>query len=229
MKLKALGGFLFLTLLSGAAIGKGFYGSVQPIPQKIQQQMQGYTWHKGCPLSLKAMRYLTITYYGFDHKDHVGHLIVLKNIALETLEIFQGLYQQKYPIESMVLPSSFKSKDDWKSTEHDNTAAYFCRKDDQVLNRFSPHSFGIAIDINPLYNPSRVAKNKVQPEQGKTYLARKKHHQGMIRSDGKVVKLFAQYGWKWGGYWPDAEIDYMHFQKAMDHRYTCTNLVFTKM
>ena len=151
---------LFLQLLATVTIAQGFYGSVQVIPKKIQQQMTGYTWHKGCPLPLSTMRYLTITYYGFDHKDHIGHMVILDQLALETLKIFQSLYQHKFPIERMILPYHYKSTNDSPSTTADNTVGYFCRSDAQTPNKYSSHSYGISIDINPRYNPAAISKNK---------------------------------------------------------------------
>lgn len=216
--------FLFYSTLSAAS---GFYGSVQPIPQKIQQQMKGYTWHSNCPVALDKLSYLTITYYGFDHKDHIGHLIILQNLAMETLQMFQTLYQHKFPIQRMVLPYTFKSTNDWASTEQNNTVGFFCRKDDQSLNKFSTHSYGIAIDINPLYNPAAIGNHKTQPQNGKIYMNRHKKHQGMIQPGDIVFNTFTQHGWKWGGFWQPSEIDYMHFQKDMDHIYTCSHLTLT--
>ena len=204
-----------------------FSGSVQPIPNKIRKHMIGYTWNKNCPVPLDDLSYLSITYYGFDHKNHIGHLIILNNLALETLQIFRTLYRHKFPIERMVLPSSYKSTDDWKSTEHNNTLGFFCRKDDQTTTQFSKHSYGVAIDINPKYNPAPVSNHKVQPENGAKYLNRKLKHQGMIKKNSMVVNLFTHYGWNWGGYWPPTEVDYMHFQKAMDSHYTCTHMIYT--
>ncbi len=199
-----------------------FHGSIEPIPEQIKKEMVNQTWYQGCPMELDYMNYLTISYWGFDHKTHVGHLIVLKKLAGETLQIFQELYQIKFPIERMVLPHIYKSKDDWKSSENNNTYAFFCRKDEQNPENFSPHSYGIAIDINPVYNPAVVADGKIQPEAGKKYLDRKISHEGMVND--AVVQIFARHGWKWGGYWSSNNVDYMHFQKDMDEHYICNSL-----
>ncbi|HSW69141.1 MAG TPA: M15 family metallopeptidase [Gammaproteobacteria bacterium] len=207
----------------------GFRGSVSPIPSEISKNMIGHTWHAGCPLPLDRMSYLTVTYWGFDHKPHDGHLIVLDLFAGEVLQIFHDLYQIKFPIEKMVLPDKYASQKndwssiDWKSSEDNNTSAFLCREDDQTQGQFSPHSWGIALDINPVYNPSRVAGNKVEPASGKKYFNRSLNHEGMI--DEKVVAIFAKHGWKWGGYWAKDKTDYQHFQKDMDEHYMCPVLL----
>jgi hypothetical protein len=206
-----------------------YHGSIQAIPPDIANKMIGHAWHSGCPLLLKNMSYLTITFWGFDHKPHEGHLIVLNMLAGETLQIFHDLYQIKFPIEKMVLPDTYTSQQndwlaiDWKSSEDNNTSGFLCREDDQTPGQFSPHSYGIAIDINPVYNPSRVAHNKIEPESGKKYFDRQLNHEGMINE--KVVAIFARYGWRWGGYWPKDKIDYQHFQKDIDEHYSCSTLI----
>lgn len=205
----------------------GFKGSFEPIPTNLQQQMKGYTWHKGCPMPLKNLSYVTLSYWGFDHKTHVGHVIVLRSVAADILDIFRQLYAIKFPIDKMQLPSTYQATDDWPSTEDDNTAAFFCRKDDQTTANYSPHSYGIAIDINPVYNPSIVTASKqhgtVQPAKGKTYLNRQLQHQGMITT--QVVRIFAEHGWKWGAYFSEGK-DYMHFQKDMDSHYSAPVLIY---
>ena len=210
----------------------GFRGSIEPVPKNIVEKMQGHTWHKGCPLPLNAMSYLTVTYWGFDHKPHQGNLIILNILAGETLQIFQELYQIKFPIEKIVLPDAYSSQKndwlsiDWKSSEDNDTSGFLCRDDDQTPGQFSPHSYGIALDINPVYNPSRVANNKVEPESGKKYFDRNQNHQGMINE--KVVAVFARHGWKWGGYWAKDKIDYQHLQKDMDEHYMSPTLINIK-
>ena len=125
----------------------------------------------------------------------------------------------------MKLPSTYKATDDWPSTEDDNSLGFFCRQDQQSKNKYSPHSYGIAIDLNPLYNPAQVSSKrqdksiKIQPEQGKPFFSKRTGHQGMINKDSEVVRIFAQHGWKWGGFWHSPETDDMHFQKDMDSHY----------
>lgn len=65
----------------------------------------------------------------------------------------------------------------------------------------SMHSFGCAIDINPDVNP--FTKNGKPQSSGDSNTK--------IRTNNSVVvKIFAKYGWGWGGRYGD----YMHFSKA---------------
>lgn len=224
MKKTLLAIIISLSTLYGSANAQSvFRGSMEPIPEPVAKAMQGYTWHKGCPVPLDQLSYLTVSYWGYDHQPHEGHLIVLNILAGETLQIFQKLYQMKFPIEKMVLPEKYQSKDDFKSTDDNNTYGFFCREDEQSPGDFSPHSYGIAFDINPVYNPARIAHGKIAPAAGKKYFNRKFQHDGMI--DEKVVAVFTQSGWKWGGYWSEAKKDYMHFQKDIDENYSCPYLI----
>lgn len=219
----------FMFCISLCYAQDNFHGSVDSIPAKIAERMLEHSWHNGCPLPLKSMSYLTVTYWGFDHKPHEGNLIVLNALAGETLQIFQELYQIKFPIEKIDLPDIYASKKndwlslDWTSAEDNDTYAFLCRDDDQTPGKFSPHSYGIALDINPVYNPSIVANNKVEPESGKKYFDRNLRHEGMVNE--KVVAIFAKHGWKWGGYWTKDKLDYQHFQKDIDEHYICPTLI----
>lgn len=233
MKIKFLPTVLTLLLFSmnNSYAEEGFRGMVEPIAEKIAVQMKQHNiWHTGCPMPLNNMRYLTVTYWGFDHKSHEGHLIVLKNLAGETLQIFQDLYQIKFPIEKMLLPETYArtQKDngeniDLKSSEDNNTYGFFCREDGQRPGEFSPHSYGIALDVNPVQNPAKIANHKIVPITGKQYFDRNLQHEGMVNE--KVVAIFSKYGWKWGGYWKEEKLDYQHFQKDIDEHYTCPTLI----
>lgn len=215
---------LFFVISQASA---GFSGSFEPIPKSIQKQMIGTTWHKGCPMALNKLSYLTLNYWGFDNKIHQGHLIVNRMIAADTLDIFSQLFAQKFPIAKMQLASNYKAKNDWPSTEDNNTVAFFCRIDDQSPGKFSSHSYGIAVDINPVYNPGILSKTKsglvVQPKKGKKYLDRQLAHPGMIGE--KMAQLFAQHGWTWGKYFEHGK-DYMHFTKLLNAHYMAKTLVY---
>ncbi|CEK11377.1 hypothetical protein [Legionella hackeliae] len=66
-----------------------FKSKISSIPTDVQQQMKRYTWHKGCPVSLNDLRYVSLTHWGFDKKPHQGVLIVDKALAKEVTQIFK--------------------------------------------------------------------------------------------------------------------------------------------
>lgn len=198
---------------------ENFHSSISNIPASIQQLMIEKSWHKGCPLTLNQLAYLTLSYWGFDNKPHEGELIVYKEIAQNTVDTFRELFQIKFPIESMQLPERLSNKS--TILKDNNTSAFYCQTDAQSPNKFSAHSYGIAIDINPVYNPSMIANHKVYPESGKKFLDRKLRHKGMIREGDSAFGILTKYGWYWGAFFP--EVDYQHFQKLLIKHYLITS------
>ncbi len=176
----------------------------------FQKIFKKYTWHPGCPVPLKDLKYLNLTYYGFDHKTHKGILIVNKKLAEEVVEIFLQLYTQKFPIERMQLMDDFKGNDVLAMTAN-NTSAFNCRQITRNSAVYSLHSYGRAIDINTKLNPY-VKGNIVLPKNGKPYADRSKPFSGKINLGGEVYQAFIQKGWVWGGSWTSLK-DYQHFEK----------------
>ena len=107
---------------------------------------------------------------------------------------------------------SHYNADDERSMSANNTSAFNCRN---IANtsRWSKHSYGKAIDINPVQNPC-VIKTKVYPQidAAKPYKARILKHPAMIKKGDLVYRLFKQNGWNWGGDWKSLK-DYQHFEK----------------
>ena len=183
----------------------GFAGTVSPIDAATQARM-GSSWHPGCPVPLADLRYLTVTYRGFDNSDHTGELVVAAAVADDVVAIFHDLYDLEYPIASLRLVDDFGG-DDNASMAADNSSAFNCRP---VTGGggFSEHSYGTAIDLNPVQNPY-LSGSQVQPEQGRAYLDRQQAP-GVILPGDSVVTTFADHGWSWGGAW-SGPIDYQHF------------------
>jgi hypothetical protein len=72
------------------------------------------------------------------------------------------------------------------------------------------HANGLAIDINPKQNP--YVKNGKSIPAGSEY---KLNNMGTIEPDSKIVKVFKEKGWVWGGDWKSLK-DYQHFQKNIE-------------
>ena len=176
---------------------------------------EGNSWRKDCPVPLKDLRYLQIKYRDFNGQDRTGELIVHKNTVHEVTNIFSELYKIGYPIRKMRLVSDFKGSD-WQSIEADNTSAFNCRKA-TGSKKWSKHSYGRAIDINPIENPYISRSGRISHQKSLKY--RKRVHKkstyadkAVLLKDDKAVKIFKKYGWKWGGDWKGIK-DYQHFSK----------------
>lgn len=195
----------------------GYTAHISPITSEIKSRMlRGHSWHRGCPVPLANLRYLRMTYRGFDGRDHSGEMVVHANVANEVTQIFGELYRNKYPIRKMELVSRYGGND-FKSIEADNTSAFNCRKATGSRN-WSKHSFGKAIDINPIENPYITNKGHIYHK--KSYKFRVRKHKNLnhnadkamlIRGD-KAVKIFTKKGWRWGATFREAR-DLQHFHK----------------
>ncbi len=156
----------------------------------------------------KDLKLVTVTYYGFDDKLHQGQLVVHKRIAREVKEIFKLIRKIKFPIEK-VIPLTEYNWSDEESMKDNNTSSFNYRfiSGSRVI---SMHARGLAIDINPKQNP--YVKNGVITPQGALYNVDAK---GTIKTGSKIIKIFKDRGWTWGGDWKSLK-DYQHFQKELE-------------
>ncbi len=146
----------------------GFRSSIAMIDTATAARMSG-SWRPGCPVALKDLRYLTVTYRGFDNADHSGELVVAEAVADDVVTIFHELYDDGFLIASLLLVDDFGGSDD-ASMVADNSSAFNCREVTGGTG-FSEHSYGTAIDLNPVQNPY-LSGDVVLPDQGRKYLNR---------------------------------------------------------
>lgn len=150
-----------------------------------------------------------VSYINVNGEREMGELVVNEEIAEEVVDIFRDIYKCKFPINKMI-PIDFYDCNDDKSMEDNNTSCFNYRLV-SGSRKLSDHSFGRAIDINPLFNPF-VKRKKVSPENGKMYIDRNLQEEGMIQKNDCVVNAFKIRGWHWGGDWKHSK-DYQHFYK----------------
>lgn len=205
-----------IILVLTSTIWAEYRSSISPISPEIKQRMvKGNSWREGCPVSLNDLRYLRLTHINFSGKEMMGEIIVHKEVSAEVAEIFATLYDVGYPIKKMRLVSDYKGSD-WQSIESDNTSAFNCRAA-TGSKKWSKHSYGKAIDINPIENPYISRKGYISHKASETY--KKRLHQkssyadkAVLLKNDKAVQIFKKYGWKWGGDWSGVK-DYQHFSK----------------
>ena len=166
-----------------------------------------------CRVSYDDLRYVRILYIDFDGGSQEGELMVHRKVAGDVIDIFYKLYQKRYPLASVRLVDDFgQPGDDGNSMRANNTSA-FCYRQVTGTAHLSWHSFGAAIDINPLQNPY-MNKGRVSPEEAREYLDRKDKRPHMIDHSDYCYKVFIAHGWKWGGDW-NGDKDYQHFYKEL--------------
>lgn len=203
---------LCFTLAAAHAADAPEVFAVAPIPPALMQKIRTSTWHAGCPVPPEDLRQLTLTYWNFDRQRAPGLLIVHKDVAEEVAQIFRDLFEHQFLIQKMTPVEEYNGDDD-ASMAANNTSAFNCRDVTGQPGKFSNHSWGRAIDINPLTNPY-IKGDKVLPPEGRQYLDRTQAFPGSILAASFIVKRFAQSGWQWGGTWSDRK-DYQHFEKPL--------------
>ena len=157
---------------------------------------------------------LKVQHVDFEGKTQQGILICNKAIAADLREIFAELYKAKYPIER-IRPISEYGNDDERSMQANNTSCY-CYRTVEGTTKLSKHAQGLAVDVNPLYNPC-VRRRKdgtllIQPTTGKPYVDRSRQFKYKITRQDLCYQLFTQRGFRWGGSWKTIK-DYQHFEK----------------
>ena len=188
--------------------------SVQPIPDSVFLRMQGRSWPEGCTIRRSDLRYLRLSHYDAEKKQHVGEMVCNKAIANDLLEIFRELYRQKYPIERICLIDDYNADDE--QSMRDNNSSCFCYRRISGTTKLSKHAQGMAVDINTLYNPyvrtGRNGRRIVEPATATKYVDRRKSFPYKIVKGDLLHRLFLQHGFKWGGSWRTMK-DWQHFEK----------------
>jgi hypothetical protein len=190
-------------LLPPPADGR-FRSTAGPVPAAVAERS---TWAPGCPVTLAQLRYVTVTFRGFDGRAHTGELIVHRDVAGDVVAVFRRLFAADYPIERMHV-TTVEERDAAPTGDGNNTGAFTCRSA-VATTRWSEHAYGRAIDVNPFQNPY-VKGPLVLPELAGAYARRDRGLPGMITAGGPVVAAFRSVGWSWGGAWRSSK-DYMHF------------------
>lgn len=202
---------LFPFVAFAAERDAGFTSS--PIDSVVFARMKGKSYKDNCTIPLSELRYLRVLYYDFDGNVCQGEIVCNKLISNDLLEIFEALFNACYPIECMVLIDDYDA-DDERSMTANNTSCFNFRTV-AGTNKLSAHSRGMAIDINPLYNPyvKQVrGKTVVSPLAASAYADRSKAFPHKIDRNDLCYKLFVAHGFRWGGAWRSSK-DYQHFEK----------------
>jgi hypothetical protein len=197
----------------GQNMVKSFY--YEELTKEIKDRINGKSYGKNCDIPYEELRYVRVLHWGFDDQPHSGEMIVNKAIAKDVIEIFTELYEAKYPIERMILVDEYDA-DDNTSMAANNSSAFNYRVIEGT-KRISLHSYGMAIDINPLYNPYvHVVDGEriVTPVEGEKYEDRSLDCAYYIHAEDVCYQAFIKRGFTWGGDWKNTK-DYQHFQKVL--------------
>lgn len=153
---------------------------------------------------------LDVRYFSTDDKIHRGQILVNKRIEKNIEHIFEFMLEHEFAVYQAVPIVKF-DWDDMKSMKANNSSG-FCYRDVMNTKRKSKHSTGMAIDINPLFNPIRwKSPNKHRPNIPEGAVLDTTNN-GTLYPNHPVVEEMKRLGFKWGNqfrrYWDDH-----HFEK----------------
>ncbi|MCR5302236.1 MAG: M15 family metallopeptidase [Lachnospiraceae bacterium] len=189
---------------------ESFYA--EEISDEIFARMEGKSFPEECTTSREDLRYLHLLYRDIEGRAHEGEMVCNAAISSKLIDIFRKLYEAGYPIERMVLIDDYDA-DDMASMSDNNTSCFNFRVVSGTA-KLSKHALGMAVDINPRYNPyvyTRDGETHIEPDNGADYTDRSADFDYKIDTDDLAYKLFTEAGFTWGGAWKNTK-DYQHFQ-----------------
>ncbi len=199
------------TDISEQTYAEGF--TYSELPQDIVEKISGVSYVDNSNISLDELRYCKILYNDFDGNVQNGELICNEQIAQDLLEIFYELYNSGYQIESVKLIDEYDG-DDTASMLANNTSCFNYRVVEGT-QKLSKHAYGLAIDLNPFYNPyityNKDGSQNISPAGSEAYADRDSSFPYKIDENDLAYKLFTEHGFKWGGNWNSVK-DYQHFE-----------------
>ena len=185
-----------------------FHSTISAVPLAVLDRS---TWSVGCPVTLAQLRYVTVSFRGFDGAAHTGELLVNTKVAKDVVRVFGKLFAADWPIEQMRIVTG-NDLSAPATGDGNNTSAFTCRPVTGNKATWSMHAYGLAIDVNPFHNPY-ISGRTVIPELATSYLDRTPWRTGMNTPGSVPVKAFASIGWGWGGNYTSKK-DWMHFSST---------------
>ncbi|GLY02569.1 M15 family metallopeptidase [Actinoplanes sp. NBRC 101535] len=157
-----------------------------------------------CPVPAGDLRRIWVRYLDFTGVPHDGTIIMHRDLVTATRKSFAALYRLRFPILVMQ-PASVNMPG--LTDKSILTSGYECRYV-AGTTRWSQHSYGRAIDVNPRQNPM-IRGDYLDPPRSEPWIPRDQYLPGMLHGDGAVA-AFTDNGFYWGGRWKTLK-DYMHF------------------
>jgi hypothetical protein len=186
----------------------------EPIPDAVWARMQGKTYKENPYIGRSDLRYIRALHWDYDGKIHLGEMVCNQRIAARLVYILRALYENRYPIQRMLLPDVYNADDETQMRA--NNSSCFCYRVVAGTKVLSHHARGMAVDINTLYNPYYKRRKDgtlfVQPATGEPYCDRTRSFPYRIDKNDLCYRLFIQHGFEWGGSWTSCK-DFQHFEK----------------
>jgi len=149
---------------------------------------------------------ISVKYISTDGKIHKGQILTNKEISSDIKAIFDTLLSRKFVVERAIPIVKYDWNDD--ASMQNNNSYSFCYRNVS----FSKHATGMAIDINPYFNPvcwKKGYKNRINKPIG---AQRDTTVNGTFYSSHPVLKEFRKFGFFWGHNFK-SKFDDHHFEK----------------
>lgn len=163
------------------------------------------TYTLGCPVAPKDLRTIRINHWDMDGQVQRGEIIVRKDLADRVAGAFEDVYEAGFPVAQMRNPNEWNASDEAMMRDN-NTSAFNCRRVVGNPTNLSPHSYGKAVDFNPVQNPYRDPTGKWWPSS--TYSVNRPASVPGLHTDSSAsVQAFRGRGFSWFKGW-----DWHHFE-----------------
>ena len=182
------------------------------ITDELMERMRGKSWKDSCTLPREDLRYLHLLHRDLEGEIREGEMVCNVHIADTLLSIFRELYEAGYPIEKICLVDEYDAEDERSMA--DNNSSCFNFRFVSYTKKVSKHGLGMAVDINPLYNPyvkTVSGRLNIEPANGSPYVDRTGEFPCKIDENDLCYKAFTSRGFSWGGSWRNSK-DYQHFE-----------------
>ena len=152
---------------------------------------------------IDELELIDVTYISTDSKLHKGQILTNKRLVADIKEIFELMLEQEFVIERAI-PIVAYNWSDSLSMANNNTYS-FCYRN----TSYSLHAKGMAIDINPRFNPLRwKIENRSNQPLGAVLDTTVN---GTLHPNHPIVEEFSKRGFRWGHYfskyWDDHHFD----------------------
>lgn len=167
------------------------------------------SWRPGCPVGPGDLRAVTFPHFRPDGSIGRGVLVVHRDAVHDVAALVRTAYGSRFPITQARPVDDFGGDDD-ASMAADNSSAFNCRAVAGTTT-WSQHSYGRAVDLNPVRNPY-VRGGRIDPPSGGAYADRSDVRPGMLVEGSAVVEAVDRIGWGWGGRWTSGA-DHQHVSR----------------
>ncbi|MDD2589725.1 MAG: M15 family metallopeptidase [Fermentimonas sp.] len=163
------------------------------------------TKDSGAPESIiNSLELVDVFYISTDGKIHKGQIVTNKLIADNIKELFRFMLDEEFIIEKAIPIARYEWNDSLSMA--DNNSYSFCYRNIS----YSKHAEGMAIDINPMFNPL-IWKYSDKPNEPLGAVSDTTVN-GTLYPNHPVVNEFRRLGFRWGHNFTKYHDDH-HFEK----------------